>query len=125
MRRLAMLLLSAVAFAGLSADVEAATKQRVVTKAKPITKAPPPTSSGTTGFYIGINGGYGWNRATFSSAAAETSINLSSGMIGPTFGYNAQSGSLVYGIETDIDYVWGKNTNRSPAPCFGCDVRLS
>jgi outer membrane immunogenic protein len=123
MRRFAMLLLSAVAFAGLTAEVEA--KKRVVTKAQPITKAPPPAPSGTTGFYVGINGGYGWNRATFASTAAETSINLSSGMIGPTFGYNAQSGSLVYGIETDIDYVWGKNTSWSAAPCFGCDVRLS
>jgi outer membrane immunogenic protein len=126
MRRFAMLLLSAVAFAGLNADVEAASKKRVVTKATPITKAPPPASSGTTGFYIGINGGYSWNRATYSdSTGASAGTDMSSGMIGPTFGYNAQSGSLVYGIETDIDYAWGKDTNTGFPPCLGCEVRLN
>ena len=56
MRRIAMLLLSAVAFAGLSTGAEAATaKKKAVLKAKPITKAPPAatSSSGGTGFYVG------------------------------------------------------------------------
>lgn len=69
MRRIAMLLLSAVAFAGLSTGAEAATaKKKAVLKAKPITKAPPAatSSSGGTGFYVGVNGGYDWGRATFN-----------------------------------------------------------
>src|SRR5687768_14060439 len=107
MLRLAMLLLSAVAFAGLSISADAASK-RVVTKAKPVTKAPPPatSSSGNSGFYAGINGGYDWGRARFSDDfGASTTIRAPSGMIGLTFGYNAQSGSFVYGLETDIDYA--------------------
>ena len=124
MRRFAMLLLSAVAFAGLSADVKAADK-RVVTKAKPVTKAPPPPSSGSSGFYIGINGGYDWGRAKFSDFAGSTSTHVPSGMIGPTFGYNAQSGAFVYGLETDIDAAWLKNTNWSSPPCLGCEVKLT
>jgi outer membrane immunogenic protein len=125
MRRFAMLLLSTAAFVGLSTGVEAADK-RVVTKAKPVTKAPPPVaSSGTTGFYIGINGGYDWGRAKFSDVFGTSSVRVPSGMIGLTFGYNAQSGSLVYGLETDIDYAWLKNTNWSAPPCFGCEVKLT
>ena len=46
-------------------------------------------------------------------------------MAGLTFGYNAQSGSLVYGLETDIDGAWNKGANGVAPPCFGCEVRLT
>ena len=120
-RHLAMLLVSVVAFAGISTVSQAA--DQLVTKAKRVvTKAPPP--SGSTGFYVGINGGYDWGRATFSNfLGASTSINVPSGMAGLTFGYNAQSGSFVYGLETDIDAAWLSNTNWGVPPCFAC-IRL-
>jgi outer membrane immunogenic protein len=126
-RHLAMLLVSVVAFAGIS-TVSQAADQQLVTKAKRVvTKAPPPPPpSGSTGFYVGINGGYDWGRATFSNfLGASTSINVPSGMAGLTFGYNAQSGSFVYGLENDIDAAWLSNTNWGVPPCFACETRLT
>ena len=53
-------------------------RRRLVTKA--ITKAPPPvTQPQSTGFYIGVNGGYGWNRATFYSPPGSTTIDCRPG----------------------------------------------
>ena len=71
MLRLAVGLLSAVAFAGLSANADAAD---MIVKA-PITKAPPkPEPSGNLGIYLGVFGAYDWGRATFSrSSFARTS----------------------------------------------------
>ena len=124
MRRLAVILMSAVAFAGFSASADAADKP--VLKAKPIRKAPPSstTSSSGTGFYVGLNGGYNWGRASFSDLTGTSSVRIPTAMIGLTLGYNAQAGSFVYGIETDIDYAWLKNTNWTSPPCLGCEVRL-
>ncbi len=123
MRRLALLLLSTVAFVGLSADANAQKAKRAVYKA-PVVKAPPPSSSGS-GFYLGVNGGYGWNRAHFYNAVTGTSINVPTGMAGLTFGYNAQSSAFVYGFETDINGAWNKGTNGIAAPCFGCQAGLT
>ena len=127
MRRIAMLLLCAVACAGLSSEANSATpKKKVVLKAKPIAKAPPAAPSpGGSGFYAGINGGYSWGRATLREFSFfENTINARNGMAGVTFGYNAQSGSVVYGVETDIDAAWMKTTNWGAPPCFACEIQL-
>jgi outer membrane immunogenic protein len=125
MRPVAMLLLCVVALADGSAGAEAADK-KVVRKAKPIAKAPPPApSSGGTGFYVGFNAGYGWGRATFSQLPfLDNTTDVRGGMAGLTFGYNAQSGSIVYGLETDIDAAWMKATNLAAPPCFACEIQL-
>jgi outer membrane immunogenic protein len=127
MRRIAMLLLCAVACAGLSSEANSATpKKKIVLKAKPITKAPPavPSSAGS-GFYVGVNGGYSWGRATLGDFTFfENTINARNGMAGLTFGYNAQSGSMVYGFETDIDAAWMKTTNWGAPPCVACELQL-
>jgi outer membrane immunogenic protein len=125
MRRIAMLFLSMVAFAGMMSGAEAQTKKRLVTKAVPITKAPPAPVSRSLGLYIGVNGGYGWNRATFYGPPGARDFHMPTGMAGLTFGYNAQSGAWVYGIETDIDGAWNKGTNTLGAPCLGCEVRIT
>jgi outer membrane immunogenic protein len=44
-----------------------------------------------TGGYVGINGGGGWG-----------SNDSSGGFVGGTLGYNWQTGSTVFGLETDI-----------------------
>ena len=126
MRRIAMLLLCAVACAGLSSEANSATpKKKVVLKAKPIAKAPPAAPSpGGSGFYAGINGGYSWGRATLREFSFfENTINARNGMAGVTFGYNAQSGSVVYGVENDIDAAW-MTTNWGAPPCFACEIQL-
>lgn len=123
MRHLAMLLMSALALAGASTQADAQSK-RVVRKA-PLVKAAPPAPSGGTGFYVGAVGGYSWSRAHFSSGVAGTTTNVPTGLAGLTFGYNAQRGAFVYGIETDFSGAWNKGTNGAVAPCLGCQVGLT
>jgi outer membrane immunogenic protein len=71
---------------------------------KPSYKAPAyvaPAAHSWTGFYIGLNGGYGWGSSSWDSAG---SISPKGGVAGGTFGYNLQTGSWVWGLEADIDW---------------------
>jgi outer membrane immunogenic protein len=90
------------------------------------------------GFYIGANGGYGWdpasatfNPATYATAAigalgpfvvtgASPPINLSvhpQGWLGGgQIGYNWQQNSLVLGLEADVD--WSGMRASTSAPFF-------
>jgi outer membrane immunogenic protein len=61
-----------------------------------------------TGFYAGINGGYGWGRSNWSDptlGADSGSFNTSGALLGGQLGYNWQTGSVVFGIETDGDWT--------------------
>ena len=62
-----------------------------------------------TGFYAGVNGGYGWG--TQKGAADATYGSLDGAQIGGTVGYNQQMGSLVFGVESDLDWSNAKSTN--------------
>jgi outer membrane immunogenic protein len=68
-----------------------------------------------TGFYIGINGGYGWGRF---NAVNEFGDNLSSdtrgGLVGGTAGFNYQWRGLVVGLEGDLDWS-GMRQNQTSA----------
>jgi len=130
---MAMLVLAAVAFTSLGMSAAIADeppppktkKTKVVLKAKPITKAPPLVRTTSSGFYVGVNGGYNWGRATLSGFPfLENSFDARNGMAGITFGYNAQAGAVVYGFETDLDAAWMKATNWGLPPCFACEVQL-
>jgi outer membrane immunogenic protein len=56
-----------------------------------------------TGFYLGINGGFGWGKSDWS--AVPTASNKPEGwLFGGTLGYNYQVGSFVWGLEGDIDW---------------------
>jgi outer membrane immunogenic protein len=52
-----------------------------------------------TGFYIGVNGGYG-----FGSSGGDFG-NPSGGLVGGTAGYNYQIGQFVLGVEGDWDWA--------------------
>jgi len=70
----------------------------------------PPLEQGYnwTGFYAGINGGYGWGRSSWSDPAAGAdsgNFNSNGGLIGGQLGYNWQTGPLVLGLETDGDWT--------------------
>jgi outer membrane immunogenic protein len=56
-----------------------------------------------TGFYAGVNGGYGWGTSTWSLLPG-THIKPQGGLFGGTLGYNWQAGSFVYGVEGDFDW---------------------
>jgi outer membrane immunogenic protein len=92
----------------------------------PVYKAPPPPAPifSWTGFYVGLNGGYGWGHdpVTFSPANAAANVYFTGtgggpavpgsvttspqgGLFGGQIGYNYQWSNFVAGIETDFDWA--------------------
>ena len=67
-----------------------------------------------TGFYAGLNAGYGTGRSEWDIPAA--TISPKGMMYGVTLGYNWQAGSLVYGLEGDYNF---SNVKGSVADCGG------
>ncbi len=119
--------LSAVA-APMAAD--AADLYRNPPAQPPVSYAPPVSAPNTwAGFYVGINGGYGWGGGgdTFTEGGNPfTRATPEGGFGGGQVGYNFQSGSIVYGVETDFqggdisDSVTGaNNTSRERLDWFG------
>jgi outer membrane immunogenic protein len=74
-----------------------------------------------TGLYAGINGGYGFGTSNWTVGGPPASIKPKGGMLGGTIGYNWQAGSIVYGIEEDLDWSWVEGS----AACAGftCSTR--
>jgi len=89
-------------------------------KARPM--APVETVWNWSGFYIGVNGGYGWARSAHTDTAGVTSgtFNQRGGLIGGTVGYNWQMGATVLGFEGDLD--WARINGSTPcgvaSTCF-------
>lgn len=95
-----------------------------IPRAAPAYKAPPvlaPVFS-WTGFYLGINGGYGWGSSDWS-AFGEASPD--GGMVGGTIGYNWQTGPWVFGLEGDIDWSDMRGGFANAACPLGCETRNS
>jgi outer membrane immunogenic protein len=82
-----------------------------------------PVGYNWTGFYLGINGGYGWGRSNWSDLATGTGV--SGGMAGVTAGYNWQGmGSpWVFGLEGDIDWTNIKGSFVSATCPVGCQTQ--
>jgi outer membrane immunogenic protein len=53
-----------------------------------------------TGFYVGLNAGYGWANTSVTGAAGSSNLNGFVG--GGQIGYNWQVGALVLGLEADL-----------------------
>ncbi len=64
-----------------------------------------------TGFYAGLNAGYGWG--SYNRAAATLMGKGSGGVLGAQMGYNYQFSNLVLGVEGDLNASWISG-NRSP-----------
>lgn len=62
-----------------------------------------------TGFYLGINGGYGWGSqdplAVLTNQFDRSSFNMTGGVFGGTVGAQMQKGHVVLGVEGDIDWA--------------------
>jgi outer membrane immunogenic protein len=62
-----------------------------------------------TGFYVGVNGGYGWGTqdpmTPLSNRFDRTSFSTSGGMFGGTIGAQIQQGYVVLGLEGDLDWA--------------------
>jgi outer membrane immunogenic protein len=77
-----------------------------------------------SGFYVGINGGYGWGTTKLSNALGDQNFNNTGGLAGLTLGYNLQTGNWVWGIEGDIDASWLKGNNDDGPLCAGgCEMK--
>ena len=76
-----------------------------------------------TGFYLGINGGYGWGRSDWSAFGFDT--DPSGGLVGGTIGYNwqAMGSPWVFGLEGDIDWTNIKGTFTDINCPTGCQTK--
>jgi outer membrane immunogenic protein len=67
-----------------------------------------------SGFYVGINGGYGFGTTNWINNALpfETgSFGTNGGLAGGTLGLNYQAGQFVFGFEADADWTMFKGTS--------------
>jgi outer membrane immunogenic protein len=81
---------------------------------QPSYKAPAysaPAYANWSGFYVGLNAGYGFGTSTWDVPAVSTSPKGFLG--GGTLGYNFQTGSWVWGAEGDFDF----STMKGSAAC--------
>jgi outer membrane immunogenic protein len=73
-----------------------------------------PSYASWSGFYLGINGGYGFGKASVANNVGTTGdFNVKGPVAGLTAGYNFQTGSWVWGLEGDIDYSNIKGTSST------------
>ena len=77
-----------------------------------------------SGFYVGINGGYGWGTSRYDFGAAGIDrFNVNGGLAGATVGYNYQIGQTVLGIEGDLDWQNVKGSTACPAGIGICETK--
>jgi outer membrane immunogenic protein len=92
--------------------------------ARPYTKAPPPMVAAVydwTGFYLGINGGWGsshkcWdltNNGAPITAFREGCHDATGGIVGGQIGYRWQASNWVFGVEAQGDWADLKGSNTS------------
>lgn len=89
--------------------------------ARPYTKAPPPMVAAIydwSGFYIGVNGGWGsshhsWDSVSPFLAGSEGSHDATGGVAGGQIGYRWQSGTWVFGLEAQGNWADLRGDNLS------------
>ena len=105
MRRRFAGLIGLVTILAISAGAQAADLNATPAPAAPYAAAVPFTWSG---WYVGVNGGYGWGRSNWSDPAIDPDVRrfgLSGGLAGGQVGYNWQTGPFVLGLESDLDWT--------------------
>ena len=102
-RILGLLAATALATAGVSAASAADLPMRAAPPAAPFIAAAPVFT--WTGFYVGVNAGYGWSDDDNDAVALADEDDDGGFLGGAQVGYNYQIGSFVVGLEGDIQYV--------------------
>ena len=89
-------------------------------------KAPVPMAAPSynwTGFYLGVNGGYGWGQQDpfniITNRFDSVNVNFSGGIFGGTAGAQIQMAHVVLGLESDIDWANIKGSSTVSATGFG------
>jgi outer membrane immunogenic protein len=83
----------------------------------PVTVAPPIFD--WTGFYVGLNAGYGWGRSRWDGAGTGN-FNTRRWLAGGTVGVNYQVGQSVFGIESDV--AWSDISGRTGCAVGTCET---
>ncbi len=97
------ILLASVALFGFAGAASAADLPMRSAPPAPIVAAAPIFT--WTGFYVGVNAGYGWSNDDFDAFDA-ADVDDDGGFVGGAqVGYNYQIGSFVVGLEGDIQYI--------------------
>jgi outer membrane immunogenic protein len=83
-----------------------------------------------TGFYVGANAGGAIGTASSDFSVAGTTFasvdnSLTGAVAGGQVGYNWQSGPMVYGLETDIQYSAASGTLSAPCAAGLCGLALT
>jgi outer membrane immunogenic protein len=98
----------------------------------PTRKGPPPAPAyyappfTWTGFYVGINGGYGFSDVdnnNFAFGGGKAFGHPDGGMVGGTVGYNYQIGQFVLGLEGSLDWA-DLNKGRSFADGSSSNLKV-
>jgi len=95
------LLLASVALATISGTAFAAD---LPSRAAPAPYLPPPPVWTWTGFYIGINGGYGGDRMDYGSPIGSTKVTSSGFLGGGQIGYNWQFPTSQFVLGAEVDF---------------------
>jgi len=115
MRRIQFALLTAVTVFGFASTASAAD---MPVKARYNAPAAAPAYN-WTGFYLGLNGGYGWGQTTgnFLPTYITGNHDISGGLVGGQVGFNYQlpASPLVLGIEADWDWADIKGSQSGTA----------
>ena len=126
MKRLSQWACASLMAVTMAAPSFAADLPRPSYKAQPAYVAPYVAAFTWSGFYVGINGGYGWGNSRWTDPGTGVTtgdFRVKGWLGGGTLGYNFQFGSIVAGVEGDIAYaaILGRTTAFCAAP--GCETR--
>jgi outer membrane immunogenic protein len=108
---IAMAAFMAVPYAAQSADLR-----------QPAYKAPAysePAFFSWSGFYVGLNAGYGFGTSNWDAPPASTSPK--GAVAGLTLGYNYQTGVWLWGVEGDVD--WSGIKGSSTCAAGSCETK--
>ncbi len=97
------ILLSSVALLGLATGAMAADLPLRAAPPAPIVAAAPIFT--WTGFYVGVNAGYGWSDDDFDAVDFADDEDDGGFVGGAQIGYNYQIGSFVVGLEGDVQFA--------------------
>jgi opacity protein-like surface antigen/outer membrane receptor protein involved in Fe transport len=109
-----------------NAQAPTAAKSLLPERQRIIVKAPVPTAWAWTGYYLGINAGYSWGKASTDALfndstivgatfATSASYKLQGTVFGVQTGYNFALGSWLWGIEADVQL-----SGQHDTPIFAC-----